>query len=305
MTASKIYDVIIVGGSYAGLSAAMALGRSMRRVLIIDSGLPCNRQTPHSHNLITHDGATPQEIAAKARAQVLNYPTVNLHQGVAIRGKKGQAGFTITTQAGAEFEGRKLIFATGIQDLLPAIRGFSECWGISVIHCPYCHGYEFRGQKTGIMAPAEKAQHLTPLINNLTGSLRIFPTGPAEFSADQLTRLEQHSIEVIEKEIVEIVHEQGRLRRVILDDGSDVQLDALYASVPFRQHTDLPAALGCQLNEQGYIQVNDFQQTTVPDVFACGDNSSPMRSVASAIAKGNFVGAVVNKELADADFWSN
>src|SRR5690606_41526326 len=141
----------------------------------------------------------------------------------------------------------------GTQDLLPPIRGFSECRGISLIHLPYWHGYDFRGQKSGIMAPAEKALHLIPLIYTPTGSLRIFPSGPAEFNADQLARLQQHSIEVIEKEIVEIVHEQGRLRRVILDDGIDVQLDALYASVPFRQHTDLPAALGCQLDRKSVV----------------------------------------------------
>jgi thioredoxin reductase len=165
------FDTIIIGGSYAGLSAAMALGRSLKNVLIIDSGKPCNSQTPHSHNLITHDGKTPQEISAEAKQQVLKYDTVTFHEGLAINGKKTDDGFEIGTQAGDVFTAKKLIFATGVKDLMPAIKGFQECWGISVVHCPYCHGYEFRDRKTAIMANGERGFHLASLVNNLTNSI--------------------------------------------------------------------------------------------------------------------------------------
>jgi len=141
------FDVIIIGGSYAGLSAALALGRSLRKVLIMDSGLPCNRSTPHSHNFLTHDGERPAVIAEQARTKVLAYKTVTWWNGLAVSGRKTGSGFEIITQNDGIFYGRKLIFATGIRDILPDIKGFAECWGISVIHCPYCHGYEFRGEK--------------------------------------------------------------------------------------------------------------------------------------------------------------
>ncbi|MGH2624817.1 MAG: NAD(P)/FAD-dependent oxidoreductase, partial [Sphingobacterium sp.] len=244
MTGTKDFEVIIIGGSYAGLSAAMALGRSLRNVLIIDSGLPCNRQTPHSHNYLTQDSKTPNEISALAKQQVEKYETVKFHKGLAIGGKKTENGFKIVTQTGKEFEAKKLIFATGIKDIMPNIKGFSECWGVSVIHCPYCHGYEFRNQKTGIMSNGEKAFHVTSLVNNLTDNITILTSGKAEFSAEQTAKLSKHHIQIIEKEITEIEHENGQIKNVIFKDGSKMNFDAVYSSVPFKQHSDIPVSLG-------------------------------------------------------------
>ncbi|MEL6971969.1 MAG: NAD(P)/FAD-dependent oxidoreductase, partial [Bacteroidota bacterium] len=162
MKSNNGFDVIIVGGSYSGLSAAMALGRSLRNILIIDSGLPCNRQTPHSHNFITQDGEQPAAIAEKAKAQVLNYDTIRFLHGKAISGKKTENGFTITTQKEETFTAKKLVFATGVKDIMPDIGGFSACWGISVIHCPYCHGYEVKNEKTGILANGDNELQKCP-----------------------------------------------------------------------------------------------------------------------------------------------
>lgn len=302
MTDNNFFDVIIIGGSYAGLSAAMALGRSMRSVLIIDSGLPCNRQTPHSHNFITHDGEKPHIIAEKAKAQVLAYPTVKFHHGLAISGKKNGNEFTITTQAGETFAAKKLIFATGIKDIMPNIDGFSECWGISAIHCPYCHGYEFRNQKTGIMANGERAFHVASLVNNLTDNITILTSGKAEFTADQITKLNKHNIKVIEDNISVVEHKKGYIKNVILNNGNQLALNAVYAALQFKQHSDIPVDLGCELTEQGYIKVDGFQKTTVQGVFACGDNSSMMRAVSNAVAGGNLAGVMVNKELTEEQF---
>lgn len=299
MTDNKNFDVIIIGGSYAGLSSAMALGRALRNVLIIDSGLPCNRQTPHSHNFITQDGIKPSEIAQKAKEQVLNYNTVKFHNDFAVRGKKTENGFEITTKTGEMFSSKKLIFATGIKDIMPDIKGFSECWGISVIHCPYCHGYEFRNQKTGIFANGERAFHVTSLVNNLTDDITILTSGKAEFTTEQSAKLNKHNIQIVEREITEIEHENGNIKNVIFKDGSKMNFNAVYASVPFKQHSDIPVDLGCELTEQGYIKVDNFQKTTIKGIFACGDNSTMMRSVAYAVATGNITGSMVNKELTD------
>lgn len=296
------FDVIIIGGSYAGLSAAMALGRSLRKALIIDAGNPCNKQTPHSHNFITQDGEQPAVIAAKAKAQVLKYDTVQFLEDKAISGEKSKKGFTIKTGSGAEYSSKKLIFATGIKDIMPDIKGFAECWGISVIHCPYCHGYEFRSQKTAIMANGERAFHLASLVHNLTKKLIILTNGKVNFDDTQLAKLNQNGIEIIETEITEMEHQNGQIQNVVFKNGKKISLDALYAGIPFEQHTEIPVTLGCELTEQGYIKVDPFQKTSIKGIYACGDNSSMMRSVANAVYTGNMVGAMVNKELVEEEF---
>lgn len=302
MTARNNFEVIIIGGSYAGLSAAMALGRSLRKVLIIDSGLPCNRQTPHSHNFLTQDGEKPGIIATKAKAEVLKYNTVEFLKDLAIESKKTDTGFMVHTQAGATFQTEKLIFATGIEDHMPNISGFAACWGISVVHCPYCHGFEFKHQKTGILANGQRAVHLASLVNNLTQDITIFTMGRADFDVAELSKFKKHNIEIVETVISEIEHENGKLSNLVFEDGRRQSYQALYAALPFTQHSDLPHALGCELTEQGYIAIDNFQHTTVEGVYACGDNSSMMRSVANAVYSGNFAGAMANKELTDEQF---
>lgn len=302
MELKPLYDVIIIGGSYAGLSAAMALGRSLKNTLIIDNGIPCNRQTPHSHNFITQDGEKPKVIAERAREQVAQYKSIEFLNAKAIKGKKLEGKFEIQTEEGDKIFAKKLIFATGIKDLLPEIKGFTACWGISVIHCPYCHGYEFKGKKTAIMIDNEKAFHIAQLVNNLTDNITILTSGKKYFSDVQLQKLKDHHIDIIDKEVLEIVHHLGNVNAVTFTDGSQVPFDAIYASVPFIQHSQIPQELGCELNEQGYIKTDSFQMTNIEGVFACGDNTSPMRSVANAVAAGNLTGAMVNYILTEENF---
>lgn len=302
MIDAKNFEVIIIGGSYAGLSAAMALGRSLRNVLIIDNGKPCNRQTPHSHNFLTQDGRTPKEIASIAKQQVEQYSTVSFLDDFAINGRRTSVGFEIETKAGKVFTAKKIIFATGVKDLMPNIKGFSECWGISVIHCPYCHGYEHKAVKTAIMANGERAFHLASLVNNLTDDLTILTNGSMDFEEPQLKKLKAHHITVKEKEIAGLEHQNGNIDTIVFKDGSTENFLAAYAAIPFEQHNSIPIDLGCELTGHGHIKVNFLQQTTVDGIFACGDNSSPMRSVAYAVATGNIAGAMVNKELSDEQF---
>lgn len=298
----KNFDVAIIGGSYSGLSAAMALGRSLRSVLIIDAGSPCNRQTPHSHNFITHDGDKPSEIAKKAKAEVLKYPSVSFLEDTAISGEKVEENFKIITQLGKEFHAKKLIFATGIKDTMPNIKGFSECWGISVIHCPYCHGYEFRHKNTGIFANGARGFHLASMVNNLTDKLTLLTNSKADFTEEQMVKLKKHLIAITETSISEIEHENGFIKNVIFSDSTLQPFDALYAALPFTQHSDIPASLGCEFTEHGHIKVGQFQETNINGVFACGDNTTMMRSVANAVYAGNLTGAVVNGNLIEENF---
>ena len=296
------YEVIIVGGSYAGLSAALALGRSLREVLIVDSSLPCNRQTPHSHNFITQDGVPPAEIAAIAKEQVLQYKSVDYITDLAVTSKKSQGGFEVKTESDKIFWAKKVIFATGLKDEIPPISGFAECWGISLIHCPYCHGYEFRNNKTGIIANCDRAFHLASLVGNLTSQLYILTNGRADFTSEQLKKLDQNHINIIESEISQVKHHNGHLQKVVFKNQEMMGFDALYAGFPFSQHSGLPEALGCELTQHGHIKVDEFQKTTVEGIYACGDNSNMMRSVANSVASGNLAGAMVNAELTKEQF---
>ncbi|AZA55442.1 NAD(P)/FAD-dependent oxidoreductase [Chryseobacterium sp. G0201] len=298
----KNFDVIIIGGSYAGLSAGMALGRSLRNVLIIDSGKPCNRQTPHSHNFLTQDGRPPKEISTIAREQVEKYDTVKFHDGVVVKTATLNDGFEVETKKGEIFNAKKLIIASGIQDIKPNIPGFSECWGISVLHCPYCHGYEVKNETTGIFANGDIAFEFSKMILNWTKDLTLFTNGKSSLSEEQTQKLKDKSINVNENEIEEITHEDGQIQKLTFKNGEEFLLKALYAKIPFQQNINVSDDLGCEITEQGFIKVDPFQKTNIYGVYACGDNVTMMRSVSNAIAQGNFAGAMVNKELVDEQF---
>src|SRR3990170_4746146 len=197
MMQSKNFDVIIIGGSYSGLAAGMALGRALRQVMIIDSGKPCNRQTPHSHNFLTQDGKTPKEIATLAKQQVERYDTIVFFNGLAINGVKTENGFTVQTDSGQTFSAKKLIFATGIKDIMLNIDGYAECWGISVLHCPYCRGYEVRNQRTGILSNGEHGFEFSSLISNWTEDLTLFTNGASTLTAEQTTKIQRHHIKIV------------------------------------------------------------------------------------------------------------
>lgn len=302
MDQTELLDVLIIGGSYAGLAAAMTLGRSMRKVLIIDSGKPCNRQTPHSHNFITQDGETPAAIAAIAKEQVLKYPTISWLDGKAIGVVKKENHFEIETENEARYRARKLLFATGIKDHMPELEGFADCWGISVLHCPYCHGYEVKDRRLAVYGNGDAGFHLAMLIQHWSKDLSLFTGGEPVFSPEQIDKLKQHRIEVIAGKLQKIEHEKGYLNAVILEDGSRHEKDAMFARVPMSEHSGLPAALGCNFDELGYIEVDNFKKTSVNGVFAAGDNTTMMRSVSVAAAAGMMAGSVINKELIEEDF---
>lgn len=273
------------------------MGRALRKVLIIDSGKPCNQQTPHSHNFITQDGKTPKEIATLARQQVERYETVTFLDGLATAGTKTEKGFEIQTASGETFGATKLIFATGVRDIMPDLPGYAECWGISVIHCPYCHGYEVRNEQTGILGNGEYGFEFSGLISNWAKDLTLFTNGPSALTAEQTAKIKSHDIKIVESEIEKLEHVQGNLQKIIFKDGTTTSLKALYARPAFQQHCPIPEMLGCELTEDGYIKIDALQKTTIPGIFACGDNTIRMRSVANAVAMGTTAGVSVNREI--------
>ena len=302
MDKNDVFDVVIVGGSYAGLSAAMSLGRSLRKVLVIDSGNPCNKQTPHSHNFLSRDGATPCEITDLSREQVLKYPTVSFRTGLVTDVIPNSEIFTVITQDSTQVTGRRIIFATGVTDTIPLTEGFAECWGISVLHCPYCHGYEVHNKKSGVLANGDQGFELAKTISHWTNDLTLYTNGTSTLTPEQVLLLNKHNIIIIENEIESLSHENGYIKQLQFKDAAAEDIEALFTQLPFMQQCTIPEKLGCSLTEKGFIEVNKCLESCIPGVYAAGDCLTLFRSVANAVASGNKVGAMINKSFIEEEF---
>lgn len=296
------FDVIIIGGSYAGLSAALTLARATRTVLIIDSGQPCNRQTPHSHNFLTHDGDKPAEIAAQAKAEVLKYPTVKFIAGKASSASQITDGFTVALENGEGFSARKLLIATGLKDVLPEIKGLAECWAISVIHCPYCHGYEVKNESIGLMMNGDQAFDMAKNLHLWNKDLTVLTNGKSELTAEQTEKLESKSIRIKEDEIIEFEHTNGNLQHVVFANGEKLALKAVYARPNVEQQINFDAQLNFELTDLKTIKVNEQQQTTAKGIYAAGDCATMFRSLSVITAAGTMAAVVLNKEMISEDF---
>lgn len=291
-------DVLIIGGSYAGLSAALALGRARRTVLVLDSRRPRNRFTPHAHNLLLHDGDAPADLAARARQQVAAYPTVQLLEAQATTAAQQPDGtFEVATEAHGTFRARRLLLATGLRDELPPVSGFAECWGKSVIHCPFCHGYEVADQPTGIWNNGPEVGQQVQLLLNWSRQLTVFTNGPATFGPEVHELLQTKQIELVETPVAELLHTGGQLTGLRLADGRTRPLPVLYARLPWQQASALPAQLGCEITEQVLVRTDTSYRTTVPGVYAAGDCAMAPPQLAVAIAAGNLAGASLSREL--------
>src|SRR5690606_1083271 len=191
---------------------------------------------------------------------------------------------------------------TGVRDMLPQIPGLAECWGISVLHCPYCHGYEVRNTEIGLLANGADGLHLARLLHNWSASLTLFTNGPSTLDADDAARLAAHGIAIDERVIARLEHVKGQLRAIHFSDGSMHEIASIFARVPTEQKSGLAVELGCELNDNGLIRVDELQRTSVPGVFAAADSGWALRSVANAVGAGSKAGAFINHELINEDF---
>ncbi len=296
------HDVIVVGGSYAGLSAAMQLARARRRILVIDSGLPRNRFAPAAHGFFGQDGKPPYEILREAARQLCAYPTVEMVQSEALSARRVEDGFAVMLTGGREEQAARLVLATGLRDELPAIPGLQERWGVTVLHCPYCHGYEVGDRALGVLANHPLSAHQATLIPDW-GPTTYFTQGVFEPEEEQAKRLAARGVRMERTPIVELLGDAPELRAVRLSDGRIIPLQAVFTAPKTRLASPLAEQLGCALEEGPtgpYVRVDDWKQTTIPGVYCAGDAASPMHNATFASAAGVAAGVGAHQSLVGA-----
>lgn len=297
------FEVAIIGGASAGLSAALSLGRSARKTVVFDTGAPRNKPAAHAQNIFTRDGTPPLELLAIGREQLRKYPSVEIRAEKIVAAEKEGELFLLTTTGGDAYLVRKVILATGVADQLPAIPGIRELWGNKAIHCPYCHGWETKDGPAAIIGNDAGVVHQAPVILNLNKELTIFTNGKSTFDSEQHALFQKRGVPVIETPVV-AVKDEGEGIRLILEDGQEYYKRVAYVRVEkLIFHNELAIQLGCELDEAGAVKVGEFQESTVPGVFAAGDLSHPMmHQVALAAAGGGKAGAFCNGQLCREDF---
>ncbi|MBA4777249.1 MULTISPECIES: NAD(P)/FAD-dependent oxidoreductase [Agrobacterium] len=289
------FDVIIIGGSYAGLSAALQLGRARKNILVVDAGERRNRFASHSHGFLGQDGKAPGEIITEARRQIERYPTIDWAEGRVTDAEGSFGDFVIEIDGGRRETADRLILAMGVADELPAIAGLKERWGSSVFHCPYCHGYELNQGKIGVIAASPLAIHHALMLPDW-GETTFFTNGVFEPDADQNALLSKRGVRVETTRIREITGHAD----VVLADGRSIALAGLFTQPKLRIASNWLEKLGCAVEEgpMGSSIVTDpMKQTTAPGIFACGDVARPAGSVALAVGDGAMAGAAAHRSI--------
>lgn len=291
------HDVIIIGGSYAGLSAALPLARARRTVLVVDEGLRRNRFATASHGFLTQDGVAPDEIAAKARAQLMAYGTVQWTQGRATQLGGLADEFSVTLQDGTRHHAHRLILASGVSDALPALPGLAERWGRQVFHCPYCHGYELQQGAIGVLATSERSSHQALMLPDW-GPTTFFLHEQPMPASDTLAQLQARGVTLVQGKVAHLAGDADDLQ-VVMADGRRFELTGLFVATR-TQPGPLAAQLGCALEDNPtgpYVRTDATQSTSVPGVFACGDLARPTGSVPLAVGDGAMAGVAAHRSL--------
>lgn len=295
------YDAAVIGGSWAGLSAAMQLARARRRVLVVDAGLPRNRFAHASHGFFGQDGRAPFAILETARAQVLAYPTAELRHDEVTEAEPSDGGFRVTLASGTTARARRLVLATGVVDELPDIPGLRERWGQSVLHCPYCHGYEVAGRRLGVLAVGDKNLHHALLLPDWSAEVTLFTNGTFEPNEEQRAMLAARGVRIEPRTLVAVVGDSPALTGVQLADGELVGVDAIFTAPHTRMAAPLPERLGCELDDGPFgpvIRTDETKATTVPGVFAAGDAARAVHNATWASADGVMAGIAAHRSIA-------
>ncbi|MBB3426139.1 thioredoxin reductase [Rhizobium sp. BK312] len=289
------HDVIVIGGSYAGMAAALQLLRARRKVLVIDAGKRRNRFAEESHGFLGQDGINPGEIARKAREQLSAYPTLTWVEGTAEQAEGEKDAFVVTMADATRHDGRRLLFATGVSDALPEIEGLGQRWGKSVFHCPYCHGYELGQGRIGCIATGPMSLHQAQLLPEW-GEVTLFLNGSFVPDGAQRTDLAARGVTI---EAAPIARLEGKAD-VRLTDGRLLPFAGLFTASRVSPSSPIAERLGCAIEETPFgtqIQTDAMKETTISGAFACGDAARIPHSVSLAVGDGAWAGAQLHRSL--------
>lgn len=289
-----LFDIAIVGGGPAGLSAALLLGRACKRVVLFDAGPPRNAAAVEMHNFVTRDGIPPAEFRRIAREQLRPYD-VEVRDARIEAIERTSAGFQVHTAAGV-VEARRILLCTGMIDELPAMPGYRELWGKSVFQCPYCHGWEVRGRAFGYLAPGPEWLSWAMFLEGWSDDLVVFTSGQFAVPAQAAEDLARARIRIEERPVVGLRAHDGKLAAVELAGGAEVARELLFVRPPQRQ-TPLVTSLGLALDAQGFVKIDEQCQTSVPGIYAAGDSTTMLQGALLAAAAGANAAARLNHAL--------
>ena len=297
---SDSYEAVVVGGSWAGLSAAMQLARARRRVLVLDAGQPRNRFARASHGFFGQDGRAPADILDTGRAQVLAYPTAEFRRDEAAHARADGDEFALSLASGATVRARRLVLATGVVDELPSVPGLRERWGATVLHCPYCHGYEVADGRLGVLATGAMSVHQALLLPDWSADVTLFTNDAVVPDEAQLAALAARGVRIEPRPVELLLGDAPALAGVRLQDGTVVQLDALFTGSRTSMASPLAAQLGCAVDEGPFgpvLRTDDRKATSVPGVFAAGDAARVPHNASFASADGAMAGISAHQSL--------
>ncbi|WP_102143042.1 NAD(P)/FAD-dependent oxidoreductase [Mycobacterium hubeiense] len=297
------YDAVIVGTGPAGLSAALTLGRVRRATLLIDGGPGRNAPSDGVHNFLSRDGIAPGDLRKIALEQLTAYPSVEVRTGHAESATAVDGEFDIALADSDQVRGRRLLLATGVVDNLPAIPGLAERWGRSVVHCPYCHGWERRDLPLAVLALDEKGVQQAIQLRRFSPDVVLCLGTDFDLDTEQRQLLAARDVTVVDKPLTGVEGEGDSLQWLTFADGSRLERSALFVHGHVRQSSELPTKLGCRILDDGAVEINDLGQTSVPGVYAAGDMARrPTMPVAGAqvilaAAEGTVAAGAIDLEL--------
>ncbi|WP_437583592.1 NAD(P)/FAD-dependent oxidoreductase [Paramicrobacterium sp. CJ85] len=298
-THDQVYDVAIIGGGSAGLSAALILARARRSVVAIDGGAPRNAPASAAHGLLGQEGVNPLDLLEKGRAEAASYGARIVQASVMQASGTADDGFTLALDDGARVRAAQVLIATGVRDELPGIPGLTERWGRDVVHCPYCHGWEIRDQRIGLLATGPMSAMQALLFHQWSEQMTFLPNG-LDFPADQLEKVRALGITIAPGAVSGIEVADDRLTAALVEDGSRVELDALAVPATTRARLDGLESLGVDVatNTMGVAVVADAAgHTSVPGVWAAGNVVNPGMQVSESAANGARVAMTINTEM--------
>jgi thioredoxin reductase len=290
-------DVIIVGAGPAGLSAALVLARACRTVLMFDHGQPRNAATRHMHGYLSRDGITPKEFRRIALDDLKRYDTVRLEHAEVVEATCQPGTFRVTLADGRAFQSRKLLIATGVADNVPDVPGLRDFYGQSIFHCPFCDGWEVRGQPIAIYGSGRRGHGLSMEMLGWSKQLILCTDGPAEIDDEHRAELMRNGIRIREERVVRLEGRDGQIECVVFASGKPEPCRALFFTTGQHQASPLAKALGCEFNEKGTVHTGRHETTTVSGLYVAGDASRDVQWVVVAAAEGAEAAFAMTQDL--------